>query len=125
VRTDLPMLVTGGYSRRDQGAESPTFIVESMKPMAELRSTGQVAIALELQTPGTFGPTVFADIRAVVATHATTHASAPPLELRWIDRSGARATLRSRSLRIPASQAVLRDLRALLGEDNVKPVRGN
>jgi DNA polymerase III subunit alpha len=125
VRTDLPMLVTGGYSRRDQGAENPTFIVESMKPMAELRSTGQVAIALELQTPGTFAPTVFADIRAVVATHATTHASAPALELRWIDRSGARATLRSRSLRIPASQAVLRDLRALLGEDNVKPVRGN
>jgi DNA polymerase III subunit alpha len=84
-----------------------------------------VAIALELQTPGVFAPNVFADVRAVVATHATTHASAPPLELQWTDRSGARARLRSRTLRIPASQAVLNDLRALLGQDNVKLVRGS
>ncbi len=125
VRTDLPMLVKGGYSRRDQEGESPTFIVESMKPMVELRLTGQVAIALELKTPAHLPANIFSDVRAVVATHATTHASAPALELQWSDGSGRRARLRSRTLRIPASQAVLNDLRALLGEERVRLVRGS
>jgi DNA polymerase-3 subunit alpha len=125
VRTDLPMLVKGGYSRRDQEGENPTFIVESMKPMAELRMTGQVAIALDLRTPSRLPADIFADVRAVVATHATTHASAPLLELQWSDGSGTRARLRSRSLRIPASQSVLNDLRALLGDERVRLVRGS
>jgi DNA polymerase-3 subunit alpha len=125
VRTDVPVLVTGGYSRRDQGAENPTFVVESITPMAELRMTGQVAISLDLRTPAALPPGIFADVKAVVATHATTHASAPPLELQWSDASGTRARFRSRTLRIPASQAVLNDLRALLGDERVRLVRGS
>ncbi len=125
VRTDIPMLVKGGYSRRDQEGENPTFIVESMRPMVELRTTGQVAIALDLRTPAPLPADIFSDVRAVVATHATTHASAPALELQWSDGSGTRARLRSRTLRIPASQAVLNDLRALLGEERVRVVRGS
>jgi DNA polymerase-3 subunit alpha len=125
VRTDVPMLVKGGYSRRDADAENPTFIVESVTPMAEKRAKGHVSIALELRTPATLPPDIFADVRAVIASHSTTHESAPPLELRWIDASGTRAKLRSRSLRIPASQAVLNDLRALLGEERVRLVNGS
>src|SRR5439155_4007978 len=102
--------------------DSPTFIVESITLMAELRMTGQVAISLDLRTPSALPGDVFADVKAVVASHATTHASAPPLELQWSDASGTRARLRSRSLRIPASQAVLNDLRALLGDERVRPV---
>jgi DNA polymerase-3 subunit alpha len=93
--------------------------------MAELRLTGQVAIALDLRTPAQLPPDIFADVRAVVAAHATTHASAPALELQWSDGSGTRARLRSRTLRIPASQAVLNDLRALLGDERVRLVRGS
>jgi DNA polymerase-3 subunit alpha len=125
VRTDLPMLIKGGYSRRDQAGDNPTFIVESITPMAELRLTGQVAIALDLRTPAQLPPDIFADVRAVVAAHATTHASAPALELQWSDGSGTRARLRSRTLRIPASQTVLNDLRALLGDERVRLVRGS
>ena len=125
VRTDVPMLVKGGYSRRDQEGDSPTFIVESITPMAELRMTGQVAIALVLRTPAPLPPDVFADVRAIVAIHATTHASAPPLELQWSDAGGARARLRSKTVRVPASQALLTDLRALLGEERVRLVRGS
>ena len=47
-RTDVPVLMKGGYSRRDQDADNPTFIVESVTPFAELRLNGQVAIAIEL-----------------------------------------------------------------------------
>ena len=125
VRSDVPVLIKGGYSRRDQEAENATFIVESITQMAELRMTGQVAIELDIRTPATLPPAIFADVRSVVATHATTHASAPALELRWTDGTGAHARLRSRTLRVPASQAVLNDLRALLGDERVRLVRGS
>ncbi len=38
VQTDVPVLLKGGYSKRDQDAENPTFIVESLTPLAELRT---------------------------------------------------------------------------------------
>ena len=125
VRTDIPVLIKGGYSRRDQEAENPTFIVEKITPMAELRTSGQVAIALHIGAPTELAPSIFTDVKTIVATHATTNASAPALEFQWQDRSGVKARLRSKSLRISASQAVLNDLRALLGEEHVRLVRGN
>jgi DNA polymerase-3 subunit alpha len=125
VRTDVPVLVKGGYSRRDQDAENPTFIVESITPLAEKRMNGEVSIAVKLQTPGFLPAEIFADVKAVVSNHATTHSSAPPLELIWQDASGTQARFKSRSLRIPASQAVLNDLRALLGDERVLLVRGS
>ena len=122
IRTDVPMLIKGGYSRRDQGAESPTFIVESAQLMAELRTNGQVIVSLDLQkgapqvTPG-----VMHDVRAVVEAHPGT----APLEMRWSDGNGTRARLRSRTLKLSADGAALSELRALLGGERVKLVRGS
>jgi DNA polymerase-3 subunit alpha len=114
----------GGYSRRDQGAETPTFIVESVEPFAEKRLNGEVAIAIELTRGDSLAPEVMSDVRSVIEAHATSHAGAPPLELRWRDAGGAHARLRSRSLRLAATHAVLTDLRALLGAERVRLVRG-
>jgi DNA polymerase III subunit alpha len=125
VKTDVPVLLKGSYSRRDQDVENPTFIVESLTPFVELRLTGQVAVAIELTTGDRLVPDVMQDVRAVVETHANSHASSPPLEVQWSDGNGTRARLRSRSLRIAASQAALTDLRALLGADRVRLVRGS
>jgi DNA polymerase III subunit alpha len=125
IRGDVPVLMKGGYSKRDQDADSPTFIVESVTPFAELRLNGQVSIAIELQLGESLAPEAMQDVRAVVDAHATAHAGAPPLELRWNDGNGTRARLRSRSLRLAATQAALTDLRALLGDDRVRLVRGS
>ncbi|HTR78187.1 MAG TPA: DNA polymerase III subunit alpha, partial [Gemmatimonadaceae bacterium] len=130
--TDLPVLLKGGYSRRDQDVENPTFIVESITPIAELRLTGQVAIALDFGHGSALTPDVVRDVRVVLESHATTHAGAPPVEVVWGD-AGARARpgegsepdmrFRSRRYRLAASQAVLTDLRALLGPERVRLVR--
>ncbi|HTK48011.1 MAG TPA: DNA polymerase III subunit alpha [Gemmatimonadaceae bacterium] len=125
IRGDVPVLMKGGYSKRDQDADSPTFIVESVTPFAELRMNGQVSIAIELRLGESLAPEAMQDVRAVIDAHATAHAGAPPLELRWSDGNGTRARLRSRSLRLAATQAALRDLRALLGEERVRLVRGS
>ncbi|MDB4884388.1 MAG: polymerase alpha subunit [Gemmatimonadetes bacterium] len=125
IRGDVPVLMKGGYSKRDQDADSPTFIVESVTPFAELRLNGQVSIAIELQMGESLAPEAMQDVRAVIDAHATAHSGAPPLELLWSDGNGTRARLKSRSLRLAATQAALTDLRALLGNERVRLVRGS
>jgi DNA polymerase-3 subunit alpha len=125
VKTDIPVLMKGSYSRRDQEADNPTFIVESLAPFVELRLTGQVAVALDLSVGHNFTPELMRDVRAVVDTHSTSHTASPHLEVQWTDGSGTRARLRSRSLRIAVSQAALRDLRDVLGVERVRLVRGS
>jgi DNA polymerase III subunit alpha len=134
IRTDVPLLVRGGYSKRDQGADNPTFIIESVQRFEELRIAGQVTVAIELSGSGKRGagsgngdavqtllPEVMQDVRAV----AEAHPGAAPLEIRWDDGQGTQARLRSRSIRLSATNAALTELRALLGSERVRLVRGS
>ncbi len=124
LRTDVPVLIKGGYSRRDQETDHPTFIVASVTPFAELRLNGQVAVAIELTPDEIVSADIMRDVRSVVEAHSTSHAGTPPLEVRWSDGSGASERFLSRSLRLTATQAALTDLRAVLGADRVRLVRG-
>ena len=124
LKTDVPVLIKGGYSRRDQEADHPTFIVASVTPFAELRLNGQVAVAIELTPDEIVSADIMRDVRSVVEAHSTSHAGTPPLEVRWHDPSGATERFLSRSLRLTATQAALADLRAVLGPDRVRLVRG-
>jgi DNA polymerase-3 subunit alpha len=131
VRVDIPVLVKGGYSRRDQEADNPTFIVESVHRFEELRVSGQVAVSIELPPGGAesfasdgnggfpLSTDVFRDVRAVVEAHP----GAAPVELRWQDGAGGKARFRSRTLRVAANGAALGELRALLGAARVRLVR--
>ena len=121
ARTDVPVLLGGTYSRRDQGADNPTFIVESIKPLAEVRVNGQVAISIQLTEGSTLTTGVLDDVRAV----AEAHPGSAPLEVRWSDGNGTQARLKSRSLRLAATNAALTELRALLGTESVRLVRGS
>jgi DNA polymerase-3 subunit alpha len=130
IRTDIPLLIKGGYSRRDQGTDNPTFIVESVQRFEELRVSGQVAVAIELtdrkrqstddRHASPLTPEIIRDVRAVVDAHP----GSAPIEVRWSDGSGNLSRLRSRSLRVEASNAALSELRALLGHERVRLVRG-
>ena len=119
IQADIPVLLKGGYSRRDQDADNPTFIVESVTRLAELRATGQFAVRLELDAETAVPAAVMGDIRAI----AEAHPGSAPLELRWKGRDGVPARMRS-SLRLSAAGPALSELRALLGDDRVKLVRG-
>ena len=121
IRTDVPLLLKGGYSKRDQTEENATFIVESMTRFEELRASGQMAIAIDLAGGANMPPEVMDDVRAVIEAH---HGSTP-VELRWSDGNGSRARLRSRSLKLAATGAALTELRALLGQERVRLVRGS
>ncbi len=121
LRPNVPVLLEGAYSKRDQGGENPTFIVETVKKLAELRTSGQMIVSIDLGPGTTLPPEVMTDVRAVVNAHP----GSAPLEMRWSDGNGTRARLRSRSVALSASNAALTELRALLGSERVRLVRGN
>ena len=121
IVSDVPVLLKGGYGRRDQGADNPTFIVESVTRLAELRTTGQITVAIDLQPDQGLSAGVLTDVRAVVEAHP----GSSPLEVRWRGSDGTFARMRSASLTLsPASRALI-ELRALLGPERVQLVRGS
>ncbi|MBY0489888.1 MAG: DNA polymerase III subunit alpha [Gemmatimonadaceae bacterium] len=119
IRPDVPLLLKGGYSRKDQDVENATFIVDSVTRFAEVRASGDLAVAIELDRSLDLPPAVMDDVRAKVEAHE----GSAPLELRWKDASGRVIRFRSKSLTVTASPAILSDLRALLGADRVRLVR--
>ncbi len=121
IRVDVPVLLKGGYSKRDQGGDSPTFIVEQVTPLAAVQHSGQVAIAIQLSLSANVTPEVMRDVRSVVEAHPGPSA----LELHWNDGNGTRARLRSKSLKLSATSAALTELRAVLGAERVKLVRAS
>jgi len=124
IRPEVPVLLEGGYSKRDQGGDSPTFIVEAVTRLAELRTNGRVVVAIDLDPTATgpaLSPHVMADVRAV----ADAYPGSAPLEVRWSDGNGMRVRFRSNSAAVNASPAALSDLRALLGSERVRLVRAS
>ena len=121
IRTDVPMLLKGGYGRRDQDSEKPTFIVDEVTPLAERRTNGAVIVSLKLATGAGLSPAVMGDIRAVAESHPGT----APLEVSWIDGRGSSSRFRSKTLTMAADGVALTELRALLGHERVRLVRGN
>jgi DNA polymerase-3 subunit alpha len=119
VRPDIPLLLKGGYSKKDQGVENATFIVDGVTRFEEVRASGEVAVAIDLAAGLDLPAAMMEDVRAKVEAHE----GSAPLELRWRDASGRTVRFRSKSLRVTASPAILSDLRALLGADRVRLVR--
>jgi DNA polymerase III, alpha subunit len=121
VKTDIPILLKGGYARRDQDADNPSFVVESVTKLAELRANGQVMIAIELKRQEGQTPNIMNEVRSIVESYPGT----VPLEVQYSDGNGLRATLRSRSLTLAVNTTAMSELRSLLGNDSVRLQRGS
>jgi DNA polymerase-3 subunit alpha len=121
VKTDIPILLRGGYARRDQDADNPSFVAESVTQLAELRGNGQVMISITLKKDAARVPTTMTELRSIVEAYPGT----VPLEVNYSDGNGLRATLRSRSLTLAVNNTVLSELRSLLGNDSVRLQRGS
>ncbi len=121
IRTDVPVLLKGGYGRNKQDEEKPPFAVDDIVPLAERRTNGAVIVTLSLESSAGLTPDVMDDIRAVADSHPGT----APLEVSWNDGRGRSSRFRSRTLTMAADGAALTELRALLGHERVRLVRGN
>jgi DNA polymerase-3 subunit alpha len=119
IEPDAALLLSGGYSARDRGEERAPFIVEDARPLAELKTSGSIGVALEWQAGG--GPNAEAS-RAVRAL-CTAHPGPAPVYVSWTDGNGVSAHLRSRRLRVDLNDTFLEALRKLVGPDRVRLVK--
>src|SRR6266581_2870794 len=146
IHPDGALLFTGGYSARDRDEEQAPFIVEAAQPLAELRATGAIGVALTWSPAAPPPPDATRAVAALCAAHPGPapvlvewadgpHPLAPPLRnaergmggedvnTEGAPRPPATARLRSRSLRVEVADDLLAALRDLLGSEHVHLVR--
>ena len=121
ILPDSAMLFTGGFSERDRGEDHAPFIVESARPLAELKESGAVALCLRWRLQG--APDVDAVKAATILCSA--HPGPTPLYIDWSDGNGESVRLRARRIRVQADENLVRALRELLGQDAVHYVKAN
>ena len=119
ITPDAVLLLNGGYSKRDQGEDRAPFIVESAQPLADLRVSGAVGLALTW-TAGV-GPE--ADVTRTALALCAAHPGPAPVFVEWSDGNGHQARLRSRRLRVELEEELLNGLRDVLGAERVRLVR--
>ncbi|MBA3522605.1 MAG: DNA polymerase III subunit alpha [Gemmatimonadales bacterium] len=119
ILPDAALLLTGGYSDRDRGEDHAPFIVETARPLDQLKGSGAVALSLRWRSPS--APPLEA-LKAAAAL-CTAHPGPTPLYIEWSDGNGEAIRLRSRRVRVAAEDDLVRALRDLLGTESVHYVK--
>jgi DNA polymerase-3 subunit alpha len=119
IAPDSALLLTGGHSDRDRGEDQAPFIVETARPLGELKSSGALALSLRWRVPTAPQP---AALQAVAAL-CSAHPGPTPLYIEWSDGNGEPIRFRSRRVRVTVEDDLVRALRDLLGSESVHYVR--
>ena len=119
ILPDSALLLSGGYSDRDRGEDQAPFIVETARPLGELKASGAVALSLRWRSPSAPQP---AALQAVAAL-CSAHPGPTPIYIEWSDGNGEAVRLRSRRVRVAAEDDLVRALRELLGTESVHYVK--
>jgi len=96
-----------------------------VRPLADLQSSGQVGVCIELRMGDDAHPGEFASVRKVIEESP----GDGPLLLRWTQSDGngngsKPPMLLSRSLGVTPNAGLLAELRTLLGRERVHLIRG-
>ena len=116
---DAALLLTGGYSTRDRGEDRAPFIVEEVRSLTELKTSGTVGVAVEWRLGQGPDPKASRAIKALCAAHP----GKAPIYVVWSDGNGVTAQFRSRALTVSLDDSFLDALRKLVGADRVRLIR--
>jgi DNA polymerase-3 subunit alpha len=119
IRPDSSLLLTGGFSDRDRGEDQAPFIVDSARPLEELKTSGALALSLRWRAPSAPEPQALKDVAALCSAYP----GPTPLYIEWSDGNGEAVRLRSRRLRVAPEAELVRALRDLLGAESVRYVK--
>jgi DNA polymerase-3 subunit alpha len=119
VKEDLAVLLTGGYSARDRGEDRAPFVIESARPLADLRASGALGLALRWKLQEAPTP----DLLQQAVALCSRHPGPVPLYIEWSDGNGERLRARSRRVRVAADEDLVAGLRRLLGPEAVAFVK--
>jgi DNA polymerase III subunit alpha len=116
---DAPVLIRGAVSGRERDEDDPPIFLDAAVPLVGIRSSGEVALCIELSTAGVEPDRIG---RAKAALEA--RPGQAPLVVVWRngeEENGSPAPrFRSRTLRVSAEHEVLDELRELLGSERVR-----
>ncbi len=116
---DAALLLTGGHSPRDRGEDRAPFIVDDAQPLAGLRESGSIGVALEWRAGG--GPD--GDAARALNALCAAHPGPAPVFVEWSDGNGVTAHLRARGAQVALDEDFLGALRELVGTERVRLVR--
>ncbi len=116
VTVDSALLLAGGYSARDRGEDSAPFIVESVRPLADLERAG--AVGVEVRWLGNRP-----EVAGTIARVAAAHPGPAPLYILWTDGDGTTARLRARRFKVHPGEDTIDAFRDLVGREAVSYVR--
>jgi DNA polymerase-3 subunit alpha len=122
IRADGAYLLTGSYSPRDRGEEQAPFIVEGVRLLDELKSSGAIGIALRW----TAGNAPEPDATRAIAALCAAHPGPIPVFLEWTGANGAgneTVRLRSRQFRVDGAEDLMGALRNIVGVEGVQLVK--
>jgi len=119
ILPDSALLLTGGYSERDRGEDQAPFIVESARPLEELKASGALALSLRWRAPSAPQPSAVKEIAAICSAHP----GPVPIYIEWSDGNGEAVRLRSKRIRVAAADDLVRALKDLLGAESVHYVK--
>ena len=110
-----------GSAPFEVGVPSLPFVVESARPLDDLRPAGEVGVSFRWRRVAAPDPE---DIRAAAALCAA-HPGPAPVYIEWSDGNGEGEALRlrSRRMRVAADDDLLTALQGILGPDSVHYVK--
>jgi DNA polymerase-3 subunit alpha len=123
LQQDAPVLVRGAVSNRERDEEDPPLFLDSAVRLEDVGETGDVGVCVELSSSGT-DPELIRRAKEVLARHP----GPGPFVVVW--RNGGTLSdddaprLRSKSLRVTPGEALLAELREMLGDERVRLTRG-
>ena len=125
LQEDRPVLLAGTVSGNSRDDENPPIFVDSVRPLADLQSGGQIGVCIELHMGDDARPGEFVSVRKVIEESP----GEGPLMLscKQADGNGNGTEppmLLSRTLGVTPNAGLLAELRTLLGRERVHLIRG-
>ncbi|HUF49902.1 MAG TPA: DNA polymerase III subunit alpha [Longimicrobiales bacterium] len=118
---DAAVLIRGAVSGRDRDEDAPPIFLDSVLPLAQLRSNGTLAIEVALANAPEDAVGRAADMFRAHPGTSPIYVTVTPAG----NGNGARETvrLRSRSIQVTPSETLLSELRELFGTERIRLVR--
>ncbi|MDR0786315.1 MAG: DNA polymerase III subunit alpha [Gemmatimonadota bacterium] len=126
LKKDAPMLIRGSISGRERDEEDPPVFLDGVSGLGKVREMQDVGLRIDL-SPESGDPAVLSRANALIAAFP----GQSPLFIHWSSSgdenggSGPReALLRSRTTRLAPTEALVRELREVFGEQRIRLKRG-
>lgn len=119
IVAEAPLLLVGGYSARDRGADRAPFIVEQASPLNGLRDGGALGVVIRWKKGEGPEPTAGPSVAALCASYP----GPSPVIVEWTDSDGVTVNMKARQLQVELADDFLAALRNLVGADRVALVK--